>query len=129
MKIKIKRIYDDAFASDGWRVLVDRLWPRGVRKEEAELDEWAKEITPSDALRKWYGHDSDKWKEFSKDYRAELKDKTDELAQLIERCPEKTMTLLFAAKDVEHSHAVVLKAVLEKTYKHRASNDSRHLTP
>jgi uncharacterized protein YeaO (DUF488 family) len=111
--IKIKRIYEEASASDGWRVLVDRLWPRGVRKEEAELDEWAKEITPSDELRKGYGHDPEKWKEFSKDYRAELREKTDELKQLIERCPEKTMTLLFAAKDEAHSHAVVLKDVLE----------------
>ena len=117
MKIKIKRIYDGASASDGWRVLVDRLWPRGVRKEEAEVDDWAKEITPSTELRRWYSHDPDKWSEFKTDYRAELKDKTDELAQLIERCPEKTMTLLFAAKDVEHSHAVVLKAVLDELLK------------
>jgi uncharacterized protein YeaO (DUF488 family) len=114
VRIKIKRIYEDASAADGWRVLVDRLWPRGVRKEEAELDEWAKEITPSDGLRKWYGHDPGKWKEFSKDYRAELKEKTDELAQLIERCPEQTMTLLFAAKDEAHSHAVILKEVLDE---------------
>ncbi|MFA7257828.1 MAG: DUF488 domain-containing protein [Kiritimatiellales bacterium] len=117
MKTQIKRIYDDASASDGWRVLVDRLWPRGVRKEEAEIDEWAKEITPSNELRKWYGHDPDKWSEFKTDYRAELKKKTDELAQLIERCPEQTMTLLFAAKDMEHSHAVVLKEVLNEMLK------------
>jgi uncharacterized protein YeaO (DUF488 family) len=117
VKIKIKRIYDDASASDGWRVLVDRLWPRGVRKEEAELDEWAKEITPSDDLRKWFGHDPGKWNEFRKEYRAELKTKNVELAQLIERCPEQTMTLLFAAKDEAHSHAVILKEVLNEMLK------------
>ncbi|QHI69011.1 DUF488 domain-containing protein [Tichowtungia aerotolerans] len=117
MKIKIKRIYEEASAADGWRVLVDRLWPRGVRREEAQLDEWAKEVTPSDALRKWYGHDPGKWDEFSKKYRAELEEKTDELTKLLESCPEKTMTLLFAAKDETHSHAVVLKEVLDEQLK------------
>lgn len=112
MKIKIKRIYEEASASDGWRVLVDRLWPRGVRREEAELDEWAKEVGPSDKLRKWYGHDPGKWNQFKTEYRAELKAKNAELLQLIERCPEKTLTLLFAAKDEAHSHAVILKEAL-----------------
>lgn len=113
MKIQIKRIYDEAETSDGWRVLVDRLWPRGVAKANAEVDEWEKEIAPSTDLRKWYGHDPDKWKEFSKVYRAELKEKKDELRQLLERCPEKTLTLLFAAKDITHCHAVTLKKVLD----------------
>jgi uncharacterized protein YeaO (DUF488 family) len=117
MKIQIKRIYDVATETDGWRVLVDRLWPRGVAKESAEIDEWAKEITPSTALRKWYGHDPAKWDKFSMDYRAELKDKKEDLAQLLDRCQEKTLTLLFAAKDVAHSHAVVLKAVLSEMLK------------
>jgi uncharacterized protein YeaO (DUF488 family) len=112
MKIQIKRIYDEPGASDGRRVLVDRLWPRGVAKESAEIDEWAKDVSPSTELRKWYGHDPAKWVKFSMDYRAELKDKKDQLAQLLDRCQERTLTLLFAAKDVTHSHAVVLKAVL-----------------
>lgn len=114
MKIQIKRIYDEVEASDGWRVLVDRLWPRGVAKEVAEIDEWVQEVTPSTELRKWYGHDPDKWKQFSAAYRAELNDKKAALAQLLARCPEPTLTLLYAAKDTAHSHAIVLKNVLEK---------------
>lgn len=113
MEIKIKRIYDAAETSDGWRVLVDRLWPRGVRKAEVEVHEWAKEIAPSTELRQWFGHDPGKWNEFRKEYRAELKDKVDEVMQMVERCPEKTLTLLFAAKDEAHSHAVVLKEMLD----------------
>lgn len=114
MKIQIKRIYDEPDASDGWRVLVDRLWPRGVAKENAEIDDWPKEVAPSSELRKWYGHVPEKWTLFSQLYQDELKGKANELAHVLDRCPEQTLTLLFAAKDVEHSHAVVLKDVLEK---------------
>ncbi|MFT6925692.1 MAG: hypothetical protein ACJAZP_001281 [Psychromonas sp.] len=114
MKIQIKRIYDQVQVSDGWRVLADRLWPRGVAKVVAEVDEWAKEITPSTELRKWFSHDPGKWNEFQKEYRAELKEKNDDLAQLIDRCPKETLTLLFAAKDETHSHAVILKKVLDE---------------
>ena len=114
MRIKVKRIYENASASDGRRVLVDRLWPRGVRREEAQIDEWAKEIAPSTELRKWYEHDPQKWSKFSEDYRAELKDKKEKLRSLIECCPEETLTLLFAAKDTSHSHAVILKEILDE---------------
>ena len=122
MNIQIKRIYDPVASSDGWRVLVDRLWPRGVAKEMAAIDEWAKECAPSPALRKWYGHDPDKWVKFCRSYQHELQEKTDHLAYMLERCPEKTLTLLFAAKDVDHSHAVVLMKVLRNQLK----THSRH---
>ncbi|MDF7800104.1 DUF488 family protein [Pontiellaceae bacterium B1224] len=113
MRIQIKRIYDPPDAGDGWRVLVDRLWPRGVAKENAEIDEWAKEASPSPELRKWYSHDPEKWEEFSRLYEHELKTRSDHLIHLLEQCPESTLTLLFAAKDAAHSHAVVLRDVLQ----------------
>ncbi|MDZ8118249.1 DUF488 domain-containing protein [Pontiella agarivorans] len=112
-RILIKRIYDPPAASDGWRVLVDRLWPRGVAKENAEIDEWAKELSPSPELRKWYSHDPEKWPVFSRLYRNELKTKSEQLTHLIERCPKRTLTLLYAAKDTAHGHAQVLQNELK----------------
>lgn len=111
-KIKIKRIYDDPSDDDGYRILVDRLWPRGVSKEDAKLDDWDKEIAPSDELRKWFDHQEDRFKEFSKRYREELKDKENDLDKLREIAEKKTLTLLYAAKDTEINQAVVLKEVL-----------------
>lgn len=111
-KIKIKRIYDDPTDDDGYRILVDRLWPRGVSKEDAKLDDWDKEIAPSDELRKWFDHQEDRFKEFSKRYREELKDKENDLDKLGEIAEKKTLTLLYAAKDTEINQAVVLKEVL-----------------
>lgn len=113
--LKIKRIYDAPSADDGYRILVDRLWPRGVSKERTKIDLWAKEITPTDRLRKWYSHDSKKWSEFQKMYKKELKDRLDALDKIkqIEK-KEKTVTLLYAAKDTKHTHALVLQKVLEK---------------
>ncbi len=115
MSIAIKRVYEDAAESDGARVLVDRLWPRGVSKEDAALDEWCKDVAPSDELRKWFGHDADKWSQFRKRFHAELDNNEDAWKPLLEliRKHEKT-TLLFAARDTEHNNAVVLKAYLEK---------------
>lgn len=113
--IKIKRIYEDSTKADGYRILVDRLWPRGISKERAHADLWLKEVTPSDKLRKWYSHDPEKWNEFQKKYKAELKDKTDELSEIkkIEK-EKKVVTLLYAAKDEKHTHAIVLQKILEK---------------
>ncbi len=113
--IQIKRVYEAVSKNDGYRILVDRLWPRGVSKEKAKIDLWMKEIAPSNKLRKWFGHDSKKWNDFEKKFKEELKDKTDLLKQIkqIER-EKKTVTLVFAAKDEEHCNAVVLKAVLQK---------------
>lgn len=113
-QIRVKRIYDEATNEDGFRVLIDRIWPRGVSKKDAAVDYWAKDIAPSTDLRKWFGHDPKKWGGFQKRYRNELKAHDATLVDLIERCGEQPMTLLFAAKDREHNQAVVLKEVLEE---------------
>ncbi|MGA9364772.1 MAG: DUF488 family protein [Bacteroidota bacterium] len=114
--IKLKRIYEKAERTDGKRVLIDRLWPRGVRKEEAHIDEWLREIAPSDELRRWYGHKPERWEDFRKRYRAELsKASLKELVGKLRRKGKRsTVTLLFAATDSEHSNAAVLKEILEK---------------
>ncbi len=110
MPVKIKRIYEPFAPDDGHRILVDRLWPRGIKKEEAKIDQWMKEIAPSTALRKWY-HQSPAahWEQFVKDYIAELKksDKLEELRSAIDA--HKNVTLLFASKDARHNHALVLQ--------------------
>lgn len=111
-KIKIKRIYDEPSDDDGYRILVDRLWPRGVSKDDAKLDDWEKEIAPSSELRKWFDHKEERFEEFSKRYREELKDKENELGKLWEIAKKKTLTLLYAAKNPEINQAVVLKEVL-----------------
>lgn len=111
-KVKLKRAYDAPAKADGQRILVDRLWPRGVSKEKAALDEWLKEVAPSTELRKWYGHEPDRWPEFRKRYRAELKDNP-ALAELKTRARAGDITLVYAARDQEHNEAVVLKQLLE----------------
>lgn len=113
MDIKIKRIYDKAEQSDGTRVLVDRLWPRGVSKEEAKLDHWMKEIAPSTELRKWYDHEVSRFSEFSKRYKKELDANPNLIKELLQQAKEKRLTLLFGAKDEKHNQAVVLKEFLE----------------
>lgn len=113
--IRIKRIYNEAAKEDGFRILVDRLWPRGIKKEKARIDLWLKEVAPSSELRKWFSHDPAKWEEFKKKYEKELATKQQLLKQirLIEK--EKGMvTLLYSAKDIEHNNAVALKAILKK---------------
>ena len=113
--IQIKRIYEPAEKSDGWRVLVDRLWPRRMKKDEAKVDVWMKEIAPSAELRKWFGHDLERWPEFQKRYRADLTQKKLMLADLkrMEKQHGK-LTLLFGAKDAGHNQAVVLAEALKK---------------
>lgn len=110
-RIRIKRIYD-APAADGLRILVDRLWPRGVSRESAQLDEWLKPVAPSDDLRRWFGHDAAKWPEFRKRYLAELDQNPafSELQELIR--PAAAVTLLYAAKDPERNNAAVLRDAL-----------------
>ena len=112
--IRISRVYRKAKKSDGWRVLVDRLWPRGIKKENASVDVWMKEIAPSDELRKWFGHSAERWPEFQKRYRAELAGKKELIGELkrMER-EHRTLTLLFGAKDEERNQAVVLLKVLK----------------
>ncbi|MBI5055652.1 MAG: DUF488 domain-containing protein [Nitrospirae bacterium] len=112
--VRLKRIYDPPSPSDGRRVLVDRLWPRGIKKEDAKIDLWLKDIAPGNELRKWFSHGPAKWPEFRKRYREELKDRPALLKLLREELRKGTVTLLFAAKDIEHNNAVVLKEVLSK---------------
>jgi len=107
-KIRIKRIYEPYDSKDGFRILVDRLWPRGVKREDARIDLWLKEIAPSTTLRTWFGHDPAKWKEFRQRYRKELKE-NDAVDQLVDLLREKDpITLLYGAKDEQHNQAVVL---------------------
>ncbi|HKN73898.1 MAG TPA: DUF488 family protein [Candidatus Acidoferrum sp.] len=111
--VKIKRVYEKPAKEDGWRVLVDRLWPRGMKKEAAHVDVWLKEVAPSDALRKWFGHDPERWSEFQKRYRGELSKNKELVAELKKMEKEHaTLSLLFGAKDEEHNEAVVLASVL-----------------
>ena len=111
--IQVKRAYDPAEQEDGFRVLVDRLWPRGLSKRAAALGGWMKEVAPSAALRKWFGHDPAKWDEFCARYADELARRPDDLATLRERVESGTVTLLYAAKDIAHNNAVALKRYLE----------------
>ena len=112
--IRLKRAYEEPSEDDGTRILVERLWPRGVSKEEAAIDLWLKEVAPSNALRKWYGHDPDKWEEFRRRYWDELGEKPEVLDDLKRRLGEGPVTFVFAAKDEEHNSAVVLKEYLEQ---------------
>lgn len=115
MEIKIKRAYDDALKSDGTRILVDRIWPRGVSKEKAQLGEWMKEIAPSTELRKWFNHEVDRFPEFSKKYKKELERHKDLTDALLEKAEKNQLTLVYGAKDEAHNQAVVLKEFLEKS--------------
>ncbi len=111
--IKIKRIYNESSSEDGYRILIDRLWARGVAKDEANMQLWMKDLAPSNELRKWFGHDPAKWGEFQAKYRDELKDKKEAFEQI--KALEKqhgTVTLLYSAKDEEHNNAVVLQSLL-----------------
>jgi uncharacterized protein YeaO (DUF488 family) len=110
--IKVKRIYDSPSRGDGKRILVDRLWPRGVKKDEAKIDEWLKDIAPSDALRKWFGHDPRKWPAFREKYKKELQERSETIGRLRKEAKRGRVTLLFAAKDPEHNNAVVLKELI-----------------
>lgn len=112
MTILIKRIYEPEAKSDGVRVLVDRLWPRGIAKESANLDLWLPDLGPSTGLRKWFNHDPAKWDEFRRRYHAELKEKMELVAELKERGREGTVTLLYSAKDEAHNQAVALQEYL-----------------
>ena len=111
--IELKRVYEPADKSDGARILVDRLWPRGVKKEEAALDAWLKDLSPSTGLREWFGHDPAKWAGFGQRYRAELRHNP-ALAELRERARRGDVTLVYSARDMQHNQAVVLKQVLDR---------------
>jgi len=111
--IQLKRIYDAPSETDGLRILVDRLWPRGLTKKRAAVDLWLKEVAPSTALRKWFGHDPAKWTPFQERYRKELRAYKDAIGLLKEKSKEGTITLLYGARDEEHNEALVLKTLLD----------------
>lgn len=112
--IKIKRIYEEHLKTDGSRILVDRLWPRGFTKEKAAIDEWAKVLAPSTLLREWFHHNDVKWTEFEKKYLAELKQNAAVEGFIEQHKDKKKITLIFAAKDLEHNHAIVLQQFLQQ---------------
>lgn len=111
--ISIKRAYDAASPEDGLRYLVDRLWPRGVKKESLKVEAWLKDVAPSDALRRWFGHDPAKWPEFQRRYAAELKRNSESWQPLLDAARQGNVTLVYGARDTEHNDAVALKAYLE----------------
>ena len=114
--VRVARIYEEPSGADGRRILVDRLWPRGVSKERAQLDDWCKAVSPSDELRRWYGHDPERFEEFSARYRAELEEgeRAETLARIAEEAASGTVTLLTATKEPDISEAAVLKSVMEE---------------
>lgn len=114
MDVRLKRAYDPVAATDGYRVLIDRIWPRGVRRGEAHLDEWARELAPSTGLRRWFGHDPVRFEEFQRRYTEELASQAEKLRELRRRAREGTLTLVFAARDTEHNDAVVLAEILRR---------------
>lgn len=114
MDIRYKRAYEPAEPADGFRVLIDRLWPRGVSRERAKLCGWEKELAPSTELRQWFGHDPSRWEEFRRCYTDELREQRPRLAALRHRARDGTLTLLYSAHDTEHNDAVVLAAVLRR---------------
>lgn len=116
MRCKIRRIYDPVDPDDGFRVLVDRIWPRGLKKADAAIDLWLKEIAPSTELRKWFNHDPDKWKTFRSRYISELKQKNNLVDRMLAEAGNRQITLLFSARDTEHNQAAVIKEYIEKYY-------------
>ena len=114
MELKTKRVYEQPAKGDGKRILVDRLWPRGLTKEKASIDLWLKDIAPTTELRKWFGHDPDKWKEFKKRYHQELKNNKEQVSILYEQLKKRRVTLLYGAKDEQHNEALVLKEWLSR---------------
>ena len=113
--LRVKRVYEEPEEVDGERMLIDRLWPRGLSKEKAEITAWRKDLAPSDELRKWFGHEADRWEEFMKRYRVELEEagKTENLRKIGERAAERNVTLLFGAKDTEHNVRTLMAFVRE----------------
>lgn len=112
--LKIKRVYEKAESSDGMRFLVERLWPRGIKKEALKMKAWLKDAAPSPDLRNWFGHDPLKWSEFQKCYQAELKAKPEAWTPILQAAEQGDVTLLYSAHDTEHNNALVLKKFLEK---------------
>jgi uncharacterized protein YeaO (DUF488 family) len=117
MPIDLKRAYDLPTKSDGRRILVDRVWPRGIARDDLRIDAWLKDLAPSTELRKWFGHDPAKWDEFRKRYAGELEQRSEALEELVENARAGQITLIFSAKDTQHNNAVALKEHLERRLK------------
>lgn len=119
MKIQVKRVYEAAGSGDGKRILIDRLWPRGLSRAKAEVDVWMKEIAPSTELRRWYGHDVEKWAEFKKRYHAELDKNSGAVGELISHVEEDGVTLIFGSREERLNNAFALKEYLESRARYR----------
>ena len=119
MKIQVKRVYEAPAPGDGKRILIDRLWPRGLSKAKAEVDVWMKEIAPSTELRRWYGHDAEKWLEFKKRYHAELNGNPDRVGELMSHVEKQEVTLLFGSREERLNNAFALKGYLESKARRR----------
>jgi len=113
MNIKLKRVYDDRGEAEGYRVLVDRVWPRGISKETLRLDEWLRDLAPTTGLRKWFGHDPSRWESFRLQYLDELEARHDELKRLQTIAKKRPLILLYGARDEEHNQAVVIREALQ----------------
>jgi uncharacterized protein YeaO (DUF488 family) len=120
--IKTKRVYEKPTASDGIRLLIDRVWPRGLKKDELALDGWLKDVAPSQRMRKWFGHDPRKWNEFRRRYFAELRGKAGVWAAILEKARESNVTLLYGARDTEHNNAVALRDFLDVKLRRRRTD-------
>ena len=116
--IKIKRTYDKPETEDGFRILVDRIWPRGLKKTDVQMDLWQKDIAPSSPLRKWFKHDESKWNEFKNRYYQELKNKKDSIGLLLDKTQKETITLLYSSKEDKYNNAIALKEYLEAKLNH-----------
>jgi uncharacterized protein YeaO (DUF488 family) len=125
MDVRVKRVYDEADPGDGYRVLIDHVWPRGVSRERARLDDWARDLAPSDDLRRWFSHDPARFDGFRARYRGELADRRDRVLELARRAESGPVTIVYAARDREHNNAVVLAELLRNLM----STTSRCLSP
>lgn len=116
MSLRTKRVYEPAAADDGYRVLIDRLWPRGVSKQKARLDEWARDLAPSDGLRRWFDHRPERFDEFRERYTAELRAQADHISDLRRRSRNGTVTIVYGAHDSEHSNAAVVAPIVRRGF-------------
>lgn len=116
MSAQAKRVYEPASSDDGYRVLIDRLWPRGISRQKAHIDEWARDLAPSDDLRRWFGHRPERFEQFKRRYTGELRHHADEIAELRKRARTGTVTLVYAAHDSEHSNAAVLAPIIRRGF-------------
>lgn len=116
MSVRTKRVYEPAAAEDGYRVLIDRLWPRGVSKDKAAIDEWARDLAPSDELRRWFDHRPERFDRFRQRYIDELRDQAEHIAEVRRRARAGTVTIVYAARDSEHSNAAVLAPIIRRGF-------------